>query len=146
MQPEGADRAETSACLPHFARSRLPAVQLTSADTTSGNEFATHPGQWWWILDLDLGTWSPDERSARRGLAATAAIIWSALFLFGWGLLQAQGFDSTYACAAAFAVTLPTALLVARPAFARLAPDLIWRADQNTALRIEARGVASQFD
>jgi hypothetical protein len=108
--------------------------------------FATHPGQWWWILDLDLAQWSPDERSARRGLAATAGIIWLALFLLMWGLLDGQGFDSTYASAFAFVVTLPLALIAARPAFGHVAPNLIWRADQNAAVRLETRGVAPQFD
>jgi hypothetical protein len=108
--------------------------------------FATHPGQWWWILDLDLGKWSPDERSARRGLAVTAVGIWIVLFLFTCGLLQGQGFDANDAVPFAFALTLPIGLIAARPAYARMAPDLIWRADQNAALRLQTHGVASHFD
>ena len=56
------------------------------------------------------------------------------------GLLLGLGLDPAFAPAFAFMVTLPIALTAARPAFARMAPDLIWRADQNAAARLETRG------
>lgn len=101
--------------------------------------FATDPGRWWWILDLDLLRWSPDERTARRGLAVTFVVIWFALLLFMWGLLNGQGLDLVFALASAAVVTLPVALMAARPAFVRIAPDLLSRADHNAVARHETR-------
>jgi hypothetical protein len=102
--------------------------------------FATHPGRWWWILDLDLNRWSPEERAARRGLAAAAGVIWIALFLFAWAVLDGQGFHLILAAV----VTLPVALMAARPAFARMAPDLLWRADQNATARFESHATPAE--
>jgi hypothetical protein len=98
--------------------------------------FASHPGRWWWILDLDLDRWSPEERAARRGLAAAAGLIWIALFLSACAVLDGQGFHLVLAAVA----TLPMALMAARPVFARMAPDLLWRADQNAVVRLATRG------
>jgi hypothetical protein len=102
--------------------------------------FASHPGRWWWILDLDLNRWSPEERAARRGVAAAAGVIWIALFLFAWALLNGQGFHLILAAV----VTLPIALMAARPAFARMAPDLLLRADQNATARLESHATPAE--
>jgi hypothetical protein len=61
------------------------------------------------------------------------------LLLFVWGLLG-QGSDLAVAVSLGGVATLPIALIAARPAFARMAPDLLWRADQNAATRHAMRG------
>jgi hypothetical protein len=44
----------------------------------------------------------------------------------------------------AAAATLPIALMAARPAFARMAPDLLWRADQNATARLESHATPAE--
>jgi hypothetical protein len=107
--------------------------------------FATHPSQWWWILDRDFAQWSADERSARRGLIVTAGVIWLVLFLVMSGLLHGQGLDATFASAFAFVVALLVALMAARLAFALMSPELLHCADQNAALRFETRHASAAF-
>jgi hypothetical protein len=102
--------------------------------------FTSPPGRWWWVLDLDLARWSPDERTVRRGLTVTFIIIWFALLLFMWGFFGGHGLGQVLALALAAVTTLPVALMAARPTFARVAPDLLSRADQNAAARHEAHG------
>ena len=97
--------------------------------------FATHPGQWWWILDLDLNQWSPEERNVRRGLALSVSVIWIALFVLAYELPYGRGFILILRTVLA----LPIALMVARPVFDRIAPTLLYRADRNALARLENR-------
>lgn len=103
--------------------------------------FATHPGQWWWILDLDLDQWSPEERNARRGLALSASIIWAALVLLAFELPYGRDFVLILRMVA----TLAIALMIARPVFGRIAPNLLRRADRNAFARLESRHWSMDF-
>lgn len=97
--------------------------------------FATDPGQWWWLLDLDLDRWSPEERSARRGLALSASIIGIALFL----VADALPYERLFILALRAVICLPIALMVARPLFARISPELLDRPDRNAFARLQSR-------
>jgi hypothetical protein len=97
--------------------------------------FATDPGQWWWLLDLDLDKWSTDERNARRGLALSAGIIGIALFLVAYAL----PYERLFILALRAVIALAIALMVARPVFGRIAPELLDRADQNAFARLDRR-------
>ena len=98
--------------------------------------FRVAAGPWWWLADSDYARWTPQERSARRALYGVGAAIWLALFLFMAGLLDGKGIDLHFALVIALLVTLPLALLAARPAFARMAPDTIRIADELAAARL----------
>jgi hypothetical protein len=97
--------------------------------------FATDPGQWWWLLDLDLDQWSPEERNARRGLALSAGIIGIALFL----VADALPYERLFILALRAVICLPIALMVARPLFGLIAPAVLESADRNAFARLESR-------
>jgi hypothetical protein len=108
-------------------------------------QFGSFAGNWWWLSYHGYASWTPEEKFARRGLAAALGMTTILLFCVFQGMLKILVADTGSIIPFEGLLAVILGLCLARPIYSSFFPQQIVQADSNARQRLSAevpRGVS----